>query len=172
LRYKNKTHKIKSGEECTISTLRLSTNSAKSGYMVHIGYITNFKDSILTIQQIGQNSICTKGSTQQLNWANTDKQFVSISIKHIEQIEDFRKWFILPASIGWFSLFSAVIVSPLVSLNYNTGAFHTERFSKVSGLGLATTALSFSIAYGFGRHTCFLNTGRKTSKRLWSVQPD
>jgi hypothetical protein len=168
---KNKRYKIKSGEECNITTIPFSNDTVKNYYQIHIGYIINFKDSVLTIKDYGLNTVQQKADgTKQLDRVGLDDVTYNINIRQIEEIENFRKWFMAPAAIGWLSLISAVVVSPLVSTNFKTGTFDADKFLKISGTSLGTTAISFSIAYGFGRHSSFINNGRKNHKRLWTIQ--
>lgn len=168
---KNKKYKIKSGEECNINTIPYSNDSVKNYYQIHIGYIMNFKDSILTTKDYGLNTVQQKtDGTRQLDRVGLDNVTYNINIRQIEEIENFRKWFMAPAAIGWLSLLSAVVVSPLVSTNFKTRTFNTDKFLKIGGVSLGTTAISLSIAYGFGRHSHFINNGRKKHKRLWTIQ--
>jgi hypothetical protein len=169
---KNKKYKIKFDEECNINTIPFSNDTVKNYYQIHIGYIINFKDSILTIKDYGLNTVQQKtDGTQQLDRVGLDNVTYNINIRQIEEIENFRKWFMAPTAIGWLSLISSVVVSPLVSTNFKTGTFNTDKFLKISGVSLGTSAISFSIAYGFGRHSSFINNGRKDHKRLWIIQP-
>lgn len=159
------------GEECNINTTPFSNDTVKNYYQIHIGYIINFKDSILTISDYGLNTVQQKADgTRQLDRVGLDNVTYNINIRQIEEIENFRKWFMAPAAIGWLSLISAVVVSPLVPTNFKTGTFNTNKFLKISGTCLGTTAISLTIAYGFGRHSCFINNGRKNHKRLWTIQ--
>lgn len=168
---KNNKYKIKVGDDCYIKTIPTSNDTANNYYNIHIGYITSFKDSILTLTTRGLNTVYyTKDGVKKLDRVGLDSATVNLNIKEIEEIENFRRWFTAPATIGWLSLVSAIVVSPLVSTNFKAKTFDTDKFVKVSGVSLGTAAISLTIAYGFGRHSSFINNGQKRHRRLWVIQ--
>lgn len=168
---KKKKYEIKTGEECYIQTVPTSNDTAKNYYNVHIGYVISFKDSILTLTATGLNTVYnTKGGIKKLDRVGLDNVTVSLHIKQIEGLENFRSWFMVPAAVGWLALISTVVVSPLVSTSFKPKSFDTTRFIKVGGISLGTAAIFMTIAYGFGRHSSFINNGQKKHKRLWTIQ--
>ena len=65
-------------------------------------------------------------------------------------------------NIGWISLISALIVAPLVSINYKHSDFDKQRYFNVAGISLGTMTLSFTIA-GITNYTQYL-IGKKYKK--------
>lgn len=171
LTHKKKKYIIKPGEECYISTVPFSNDTAKDCFHVHIGHVLGYKDSVITFNAIGFNtSWQTPDGEQRLERTGLDNVSVNINLRQAEEIENFRNWFIAPALVGWLSLVSGVIVSPLVSTNFRKGEFYPDRLLKVSGISFGTAAISMTIAYGFGRHSAFLNHGKKRHKKLWTIK--
>lgn len=168
---KNRNYEIKEGEECYIKTVPTSNDTAKNYYEVHIGYVVSCKDSVLTLNAIGLNTIYnTQDGVEKLDRVALDSVTVNLHINQIEEIENFRSWFIVPAAVGWLALISTVVVSPLVSTNFKAKSFDTNKFIKVGGISFGTAAISMTIAYGFGRHSSYINNGFKKHKRLWTIQ--
>lgn len=165
---KHKKHKIRAGNECYVRTLPSANDTAKNLYNIHIGYIVAFKDSILTLNSVGLNTIYqTNSGVKKFDGVALDNVRVDLNINKIEEIENFKGWFMAPALVGWLSLVSAVVVSPLVSIKAHS--FDTDRFLKVGGISLGAAALSMTVAYGFGRHSFYVNNGKRHHRRLWTI---
>jgi hypothetical protein len=167
---KDKKYKIKAGDECYIKTVPSTNDTAKNYYNIHIGYIVRVKDSILELNSVGINTIYqTNNGIKRLYAVGLNNVPVNLNIKQIEEIENYRNWFMAPALVGWIALISTVVISPLVSTNFKTPSFDSNKFYKVGGISLGTTVASMTIAYGFGRHSLYINNGQQNHKRLWKI---
>lgn len=58
-------------------------------------------------------------------------------------------------NIGWVSLFSALVISPLISIDYKKSDFNKQRYFNVAGISLGTMTLSFAIS-GITNYTQYL----------------
>lgn len=70
-------------------------------------------------------------------------------------------------NIGWASLFSALVVSPLVSINYRRADFNKQRYFTVAGISLSAMTISFTIA-GITNYTQYL-IGKNYRKHGWRI---
>jgi len=170
---KSKKYRIKANEDCSFYTVPFSNDTIKNYYNIYFGRILSYNDSALTIKATGLNTISsTKAGipvVDKIGYWPTDNVIVNLNIKNLEEIENFRNWFYVPAAVGCLSLISTVIVSPLVSMNFKSSSFNTEKFYKVGGVSLGTSVISMTLAYKFGHHLSFINNGQKHHEELWKL---
>ena len=100
-------------------------------------------------------------------FVNDTSTTISLHINEIRKIRKIHTGFQDAAiRVSAVSLITALVVSPLVSINYNKGTFNKNRYALITGISLATftTSLTLSLKFGYREYKT------KDSKRNWSFE--
>lgn len=105
----------------------------------------------LYIQKGEEMGHCSNSSSQTFH---CDENFIqTYPFSEIEQItysSSFQSNAVFPTAMTMFaSGLTALVVAPLVSINYSTGEFDTGRYYKVAGAGLAGFAITLPLVIKF-----------------------
>jgi hypothetical protein len=98
--------------------------------------------------------------------AKTERE-VSFNINDVYKIEKGRGNVNFACfSIGVLSAITAVIVSPLISINYKDGSFDTDKYAKITGISIPASGVFWAIS---------LNTNQrkfktKGGKKVWTLE--
>lgn len=68
-----------------------------------------------------------------------------------------------------FGSLTALVVAPLVSINYAEGGFNSERYFKVASVGFAGSALGIPLIYLAIPKTYVLKDFSGNDKEIWSI---
>lgn len=143
-------------------------------YHIYIGEVEQLNDSTILLNMRAKNTIYVNpDQTLRIDKIPDDlvsREKINLRLNEIEKIENYRSWFYTPSTIGWLSLVSGIVVSPLISIDYKNGSFNSQRFLKTSAISLGIAAPSLLIAYKFGKHTSYINHGEKKNKKLWKIK--
>ena len=153
---KSKSIKLSSKRECVFSITDpfLDTNIYSSKSMTIEGNLVNFFDSIVVVYPSYQNSyiLCKDGSQ-----ISTDKFFKGDSVENIsinsndllclsyytKTSDAFDR---ISASLLISSILTALVVAPLVSIDYKTNEINSTRYLKWAGYGLIGVGVSIPLS--------------------------
>ena len=172
LQRKKRIGKIFADDDCVFSMLPV-TNGNQTINKIYFGKILSQKDSIITLLATECNTqVKEKGKKIPVDFHMYQPKDTTLQLhlKNMAEIETFRDWFIAPVLVGFAGLVSGLIVSPLVSINYKNGSFDENKFYRISGYSLATSAVFLTASYKFGDKKYFIHPFEKHKKRLWKVR--
>jgi hypothetical protein len=93
---------------------------------------------------------------------------VEVVIFRNEKVEDLHNMSLLLTTLG---AFSALVVAPLVSIDYGNGDFNGDRYMRVAGYSLAATGVGVAVAIGTSkRHYTIARPGETASKKRWTIK--
>ena len=177
---------VTSGKEKTLKEggdIRLSVNMDRSGYTygkrILDGQLVRGTDKrVKIIPAIEEQHITLDNGLRKVNITEYDElkglQALSIEVPQLEAIA-YRSHFAKKLertgrSLTIIGSISALLVAPLVSIDYKNGDFDKDRYFLWAGSSLAATGLGVGILIGSGKKKYQIKApGQTTSSKQWTI---